>query len=71
MSDDHDTVVVERGGGGGATAIVAIIVIALLAVGAWYFLLGPGASRSGNGSIDVNVNLPTIEAPAQSSGNGG
>ena len=69
MSDDHDTVVVERGGGGGATAIVAIIVIALLAVGAWYFLLGPGASSRGNGGdINVDVNLPTIEAPAQSSG---
>ena len=70
MTDDHDTIVVERGGGGSATAIVAIIVIALLAVGAWYFLLGPGASSSRNGDINVDVNLPTIEAPAQS-GSGG
>ena len=55
-------VIVERGGGGG-TAIVAIVVILILVLAGWYFLLGPGAgSQSGDTNIDVN--LPSLEAPA-------
>lgn len=66
MSDDR-TVIVDRGGGG-ATAIVAIVVIVLLAVAAWYFLLGPGAGTQSGGDTQIDVNLPSVEVPAPSSG---
>ena len=64
MSDDRTVVV--NSGGGGATAIIAIVVIALLAIGAWYFLLGPGAGSQSGGNVDVDVNLPSVEVPASS-----
>ena len=62
MSDQHDTVVVDRGGSG-AGIIVAVILVALLLVGAWYFFLGPGAgstNNSGPNDINVNVELPSV-----------
>ena len=65
MSDDHDTVVVDRGGSG-TGVIVGVILVALLLVGAWYFFLGPGANTSNTpNDINVNVELPSV-APQSS-----
>jgi hypothetical protein len=65
MSDQHDTVVVDRGGSG-AGVIVAVILVVLLLVGAWYFFLGPGAgSTDKSNDINVNVELPSV-APQSS-----
>lgn len=64
MSDDRTVVV--NSGGGGATAIIAIVVIVLLAIGAWYFLLGPGAGSQSGGDTQIDVNLPSVEVPAAS-----
>lgn len=67
MSNQRDTVVVKDGGSG-AGVILGIIVLIVVLAGAWYLLLGPGASGGANtqpGQIDVNVELPT-PAPAAS-----
>lgn len=61
---DNKPVIVERGGGSNTTAIVALVVILVLVVAGWYFLLGPGAGK--NPSVDVNVNLPSIQIPGPS-----
>jgi hypothetical protein len=61
---DNKPVIVERGGGSNTTAIVALVVILVLVVAGWYFLLGPGANKGG--SIDVNVNLPSLQVPGAS-----
>ena len=57
---DNKPVIIERGGGTNTTAIVALVVILVLVFAGWYFLIGPGAKK---GSIDVNVNLPSIQIP--------
>ena len=60
MSDNHDTVVVERGGSG-LGVIVGIVVIALLLVGFWYFALGPGKSGTSQPTdINVNIEVPSV-----------
>lgn len=62
---DHDTVVV-RDGGSSSGLILGIIAVIIVLAGAWYFLMGPGASSTSNPSnINVDVNLPTL-APAAS-----
>ena len=65
MSDHHDVIVQDRGSGVGA--ILAVILIIALAIGVWYFALGPGqgtfgGSTTNNGTdINVNVELPSVE----------
>ena len=58
---DNKPVIIERGGNSNTAAIVALVVVLVLVLLGWYFLLGPGAKGS---TIDVNVNLPSIQAPA-------
>jgi hypothetical protein len=68
MSDPHydrDTVVVKDGGSS-TGMILGIIAVIIVLAGAWYFLMGPGASTSSSPSdINVNVTLPSV-APAAS-----
>jgi hypothetical protein len=65
MSDDR-TVIVDRDGGGSGATIVAIIVILLLVVAGWYFFAGPGTGTQSSQRTDINVNLPSIQAPQAS-----
>lgn len=68
MSDPHydrETVVVKDGGSS-TGLILGIIAVIIVLAGAWYFLMGPGASTSSSPSdINVNVTLPSV-APAAS-----
>lgn len=68
MTDPHydrETVVVKDGGSSSGL-ILGIIAVIIVLAGAWYFLMGPGASSTSNPSnINVDVNLPTL-APAAS-----
>ena len=68
MSDQHhdrDTVVV-RDGGSSTGLILGIIAVIIVLAGAWYFLMGPGASTSSSPTdINVNVTVPSA-APAAS-----
>jgi hypothetical protein len=62
MSDPHydrDTVVV-RDGGSSTGLVLGIIAVIIVLVGAWYFLMGPGAGTTST-SQDTNV---TIEVPS-------
>ena len=62
---DDGTVIVD-GGGSGATALVAVVVILLIAAVAWWFLLGPESGSKSDGGTNINVNLPTLQAPQPS-----
>lgn len=68
MTDPHydrETVVVKDGGSSSGL-ILGIIAVIIVLAGAWYFLMGPGASSTSNPSnVNVDVNLPTL-APAAS-----
>lgn len=62
---DRDTVVV-RDGGSSTGLILGIIAVIIVLAGAWYFLMGPGASTSTTPTdINVDVTLPSA-APAAS-----
>jgi hypothetical protein len=68
MSDPHydrDTVVV-RDGGSSTGLILGIIAVIIVLAGAWYFLMGPGATTTNNAPTDVNVdvNLPSLAPEA-------
>jgi len=65
MSDNRTVIVARDAGGNGAT-IVAIIVILLLVVAGWYFFAGPGTGSQTSERTDINVNLPSIQAPQAS-----
>jgi hypothetical protein len=63
MADDRP-VVVTTGGGAGWFIVGALVVAALVAI--WLF--GGGMfdrSASGPGEINVDVNLPKVDKPAQ------
>ena len=65
MADDRPVVVTTGGGGGAGWFIVGALVVAAL-VAIWLF--GGGMfDRSGGApsSIDVDVNLPKVDKPAQ------
>ena len=64
MSDSRDTVVVKDGGSSTGVILGIIAIIIVLALG-WYFLMGPGGSRT-NSSNDTNINvtLPSVPAPS-------
>jgi hypothetical protein len=68
MSDPHydrDTVVV-RDGGSSTGLILGIIAVIIVLAGAWYFLVGPGASTTSNPTdVNVDVTIPSV-APASS-----
>ena len=68
MSDqhnDHDTVVV-RDSGSSTGLILGIIAVIIVLAGAWYFLMGPGASTSTTPTdVNVDVTLPSV-APESS-----
>jgi len=65
MTDHRDTVVVKDGGSS-AGLLLGIIAIVIVLAGAWYFLMGPGASSTtAPNDINVNVELPSV-APAAS-----
>ena len=66
MPESHDTVVVKDGGGNSGVLLGIIAIIIVLALG-WYFLMGPGASRTSNSNdTNINVTLPSVPAPASS-----
>ncbi len=67
MTQDHDTVVVKDGGGNSSALLLGIIAIIIVLAAGWYFLMGPGAgSNSSPNDVNVDVNLPSIPAPAAS-----
>jgi hypothetical protein len=64
MSDHRDTVVVKEGGSG-AGVLLGIIAIVLVLLGAWYFLMGPGAGMTDTqGDTNINIELPSIAPEA-------
>jgi hypothetical protein len=65
MSDHRDTVVVKEGGSS-AGLILGLLAILIVLAGAWYFLMGPGAGATSDGTNDVNVNieLPSVAPDA-------
>ena len=66
MSEHQDTVVVKDGGSS-TGLILGIIAIVIVLAGAWFFLVGPGAGTTTTPSdVNVDVNLPSIEAPQAS-----
>ena len=69
MSNDHDHDVVVDNRGSGIGSILAVIVVLAILAGIWYFALGPGQGTFGgttNDGTDINVNVevPSVEAPA-------
>ncbi len=65
MSEHRDTVVVKDGGSS-AGLLIGILALVIVLVGAWYFLMGPGAgTTNAPNDINVNVELPSV-APAAS-----
>jgi len=65
MSDSRDTVVVKDGGSS-STLIIAILAVVIILAAGWYFLMGPGAGSKSGTDVNVDVNLPSLEAPAAS-----
>ena len=64
MSERHDRVpIVETGGGGGA-AIAGLLTAAAIFL-AMFFLFGERIYSGGSKSINVDVKLPSVEAPAR------
>ncbi len=65
MTEHRDTVVVKDGGSS-TGLLLGIIAIVIVLIGAWFFLMGPGAgSTSAPDDINVNVSLPSL-VPAAS-----
>lgn len=63
MSDDKPTII-HTGGSGSAGWAVAVILLILIGVGS-LFLTGNLDFGGGSKSIDVDVNLPKVETPAE------
>ena len=63
---DRSTVVVTDSGGRGSSAgvLVGIVLIIVVLAAIWFFALRPGSG--GKTDLNVNVNLPSIGAPAAS-----
>lgn len=64
MSNDEDRVTVVTTDGGGGGALVAGILGALIAIAVVVWLFGGSLFSGGDRTIDVNVDLPKVEAPA-------
>ena len=65
MSEHRDTVVVKDGGSS-AGLLIGVLALVIVLVGAWYFLMGPGAgTTTAPNDINVNIELPSV-APAAS-----
>lgn len=58
MSNDRETVIVDRGGGSGAAVIGGIVVVLLLVVG--YFVFFNGQS-GGSGTVDIDVPAVSVD----------
>ena len=62
---DHDDVIVVDDRGSAVGTILGILVILGLLAAIWWFALGPGAARTGDGTdIDVNVPAPGEVLPS-------
>jgi hypothetical protein len=65
MSERDDRVtVVETKGGGGDAVFVGMFITSLVLLGL-FFLFGDQIYSGGAKNIDVDVNLPKVEAPAK------
>jgi len=65
MSDSRDTVVVKDGGSSSGV-IIAVLAVILVIAAAWFFLMGPGSNSKNGTDVNVDVNLPSLPAPAAS-----
>ncbi|MBB4145866.1 hypothetical protein [Rhizobium rhizoryzae] len=61
MSEREPTII-NTGGSGSAGWAVAVIILLAVIVGGYLLL---GGAISGGKSVDVNVKLPSIEAPSK------
>jgi hypothetical protein len=66
MADSHETVVVKDGGSSSSTILIAVLAVIIILAAGWYFLMGPGAGTKGSNDVNVDVNLPSLPAPAAS-----
>lgn len=65
MTDRDNVTVVETGGGGGGAGLVGGIIAAVLVLGVVVYLFGGSPFGAGGGkTVNVDVNLPNVEAPA-------
>ena len=60
--DDRVTVVNTAGGGGAVIAGILTIALVLLVL---FFLFGDQIYSGGSAKVDVNVNLPQVQTPAE------
>lgn len=66
MRETEDRVtVVETGGGSGAGAVAGILVAVVLVVALLYFFGGNLFGSGGDKDINVSVDMPKVETPAQ------
>jgi hypothetical protein len=66
MTDSHETVVVKDGGSSSSTILIAVLAVVIILAAGWYFLMGPGAGSKSGTDVNVDVNLPSLPAPAAS-----
>ena len=64
MSEREDRVTVVDTGGGGGAVIVIMITTALVLLGL-FFLFGEQIYSGAPQKVDVDVNLPQVQAPAK------
>lgn len=57
MSEDRETVIVDRGGSGGGAIIAIVVVVALLAIGYLVFFNG----EPSGGTVDVDVPAVSVD----------
>lgn len=60
MAEKEKVYITEGGGGEGMGMLAGILVVVLIGVG---LLFASGALRTDDGTIDVNVKVPKIDAP--------
>jgi hypothetical protein len=64
MGEPNDRVTVVEAGGGGGAVIAGLVTTALVLLGL-FFLFGDQIYSGGSGKVDVNVNLPKVQTPAE------
>jgi formiminotetrahydrofolate cyclodeaminase len=62
--EDHVTVAETSNGGGGGAVIVGVVATAL-SFFVLFFMFGEHIFSDGDGTIDVNVNAPKVDALAE------
>jgi hypothetical protein len=61
MAEEKEKVYVTQGGeGGGMGMLAGVLIVVLIGIG---FLFAAGALREDKAAIDVNVDLPKVDAP--------